>query len=90
MKQLSLGNESIAFQDGAFFKDLTLIIQDFQNSDDRSDAAADKYLARIDRCIYDSTGILTASRLLESYDNAAILVPSLTKGNVLYGPSFSK
>lgn len=91
MKQLSLGNESIAFQDGSFFKNLTLIIKDLRESGTRSKGdKADSYLSRIDRCIYDTTGILTMSTLWNDFDNAIVLIPNLTKGHVLNGPSFAK
>lgn len=90
MKHLSLGNESIAFQDGSFFKNLTLIIQDLHESGDRTPEKVDNYLSRIDSCIYESTRILTLTQLWKGTDNAMVLIPSLTKGHVLYGPSFSK
>lgn len=90
MKHLSLGNESIAFQDGSFFKNLTLIIQDLHESGDRTPEKVDNYLSRIDSCIYESTRVLTLTQLWGGVDNALVLVPNLTKGHVLYGPFFTK
>lgn len=90
MKQLTLGNESIAFQDGSFFKNIALIIEDMRGSDVRTVESVDPFLSRLDRCIYDCTGILTLTQVFKGFDSAAILIPNITKGHVLHSSNFAK
>jgi hypothetical protein len=90
MNLLFLGNESIAFQSDAFFKALTLIVKDLRDSGEKSQDAVNKFCVRVDKCIYEHTGILTNALVLNGYDNAAVAVPSLTRGNVLNRAQFNK
>ena len=90
MKQLYIGNESIAFQSGAFFKDVTAIIQAIRDNKNRTVQDMAKYLLRLDKCVYDHTGVNLNSSTLDEYDDAFVVVPMLTKGNVLNRDSFNK
>lgn len=90
MKQLHIATESIAFQTGAFFKELSIIIQDGRDAGAASEDAVRKFSIRLDQCIHKHTGITTSTRFLEDYDNAFVFLPALTRGNVLHGRSFNE
>ncbi|BAW19224.1 putative virion structural protein [Ralstonia phage RP31] len=90
MKLLNLGTESIAFQTGAFFKDLTLLVQDLRASGSSGEDAMSKFCVRIDKCISDHTGITTNTKFWPGGDNAFVVVPGLARGNVLNRMSFNK
>lgn len=90
MKQLNIATESIAFQTGAFFKDLTLIIQDAWGGATRSKEDDSKVAIRIDQCVYKHTGISVSTRFDHDWDNSCICIPSLTRGNVLNSADFNK
>lgn len=91
MKLLSLGNESIAFQSGAFFKDLALVIKDLRESTDNSRDKLSKAAVRIDKCVFDHTGISVNTYMLtQQNDEAFIALPALTRGNVLSRAAFNK
>lgn len=92
MKTLSLGNESIAFQNDAYFKDLTLIIQDYRESQAKTDDELQKVSVRLDMCTSKHTGITTSSTILSQGNGseAFIAIPSLTRGNVLSRASVNK
>lgn len=90
MKQLNIATESIAFQTGAFFKELTLILQDARASGEESEDAQGKVCVRIDQCVYKHTGITTNCRFIDDYyDNAFIILPNMARGNVLNGREFN-
>lgn len=91
MKQLSLGMESIAFQDTAFFKALTCIFTDILESGVKSDQELVPYLTRLDRCAYDFIKITTLTiSHNDTSDNFALASPSLSKGNVLNPAKFNQ
>lgn len=90
MKTLSLGNESIAFQSGAFFRDLTLIITDVRAQGSNDAGVMHKANMRIGQCINDHTGITVKANDVSFGNFAFILSPCLTRGNVLYTPTMGK
>jgi hypothetical protein len=90
MKIFNIGNESIAFQTGAFFRALIPIIQDARAAGTTDPKELGKYAVRLDQCIYDHTGITTTIKFIEDYDNDFVLIPTLTKGHVLRGADFQK
>lgn len=90
MKQLTLGNESIDFQSDALFKGITLIVTDMHAAGVTKGADMGPYLTRMDRCVYDVTGVNTLSNPWIGVDNAIVFVPNLTKGSVLNNTSFNK
>lgn len=90
MKQLTLGNESIAFQTGDFFKDLIKLITDIRDSGARTEQDFAKHMIAIDKCIFDHTGITCSSQPIPDYENAFVILPMMTKGNVLSRPDFRK
>lgn len=90
MKLLFIGTESIAFQSGAFFKDLTLLVQDLRAAGDKSQDAINKWFLRVDRSVYDHTGITTNGLFWPGGDNAAMVIPTMTRGNVLNRAEFNK
>jgi hypothetical protein len=90
MNILNIGMESIAFQSGAFFKALTLIIEDMRASGIHKVEELGKFAVRIDQCIYEHSGIMTTTRFLQNYANDYICVPSVTRGNVLNSTGFNK
>lgn len=90
MKIFNLGNESIAFQTGAFFRALIPIIMDARTAGTTDPAQLGKYAVRLDQCIYDHTGITTTIKFIPNYDNDFVLIPTLTKGHVLRGADFQK
>lgn len=90
MKQLTIATESIGFQTGAFFKELTLLVQELRNSDIINEETIAKYCTRTDQCIYKHTGISTNSLLWKKGENTVVIVPTLTRGNVLNRKDFNK
>jgi hypothetical protein len=90
MKLLELGNESIAFQTGAFFKELTSTIKDLRASGLYKPEEMGKYAVRLEQCIYKHSGITTSIRFLADYDNDFVLIPALTKGHVLNSTDWAK
>ena len=90
MKQLNIGTESIAFQTGAFFKELTLCVQDLRAVEVVKEDDIARFFVRIDQCIYKHTGISTNSKLWRGSDNAVVAMPNMTRGNVLNRASFNK
>lgn len=90
MKFLNIATESIAFQSGAFFKDLTLIVQDMRASETRDSDTRTKFSVRIDKCVSDHTGITTNTRFWHGANNSFILIPGLARGNVLNRIGFNK
>lgn len=90
MNILTIANESIAFQNDVLFKNLTLIVEDARASKADNDQVLAKYFLRIDKAIYDSTGILTDTKIMREENTALIILPALTKGNVLHKPNFRK
>lgn len=91
MKQLSIGNESIAFQNGGYFKELTTIFAELLAAGVKSAQEAAPFFTRIDRCNYDNIGIATlAGSYASAVENAFVAVPMLTKGSVLNSNNFNK
>ena len=90
MKQLNIATESIAFQTGAFFKELTLCVQDLRALEVVKDDDLTRFCVRVDQCIYKHTGISTNVKNWEGGDNAFVIIPALTRGNVLNRASFNK
>ena len=90
MKQLNIGTESIAFQTGAFFKDLTLCVQDLRAMEVKKEDDIARFCVRIDQCIYKHTGISTSVKFWQGGDNAFVALPNMTRGNVLNRASFNK
>lgn len=90
MKFLHTATESIAFQSDAFFRALTLLIQDHRETGENGEDAMNKFMVRLDKCIYDHKGIKTNTRLWVGSDNAFIVIPALTRGNVLNSREFNK
>lgn len=90
MKQLNIATESIAFQTGAFFKELTLCVQDLRAIETVKEDDLNRFCVRVDQCIYKHTGISTNAKFWQGGDNAFVLVPTLTRGNVLNRASFNK
>ena len=90
MKQLNIATESIAFQTGAFFKELTMCVQDLRALEVVKEDDLTKFCIRIDQCIYKHTGLSTNVKVWQGGDNAFVLVPSLARGNVLNRQSFNK
>lgn len=90
MKILNLANESIAFQSGSFFKDLTLIIKDIRASGLRTREDVQRYYVRIEKCIYEHTGITTSVQFVQAMANAFVLIPALGRSNVLNRGNFNK
>lgn len=89
MKLLNLGNESIAFQSGDFFRDLTLIVTDLRTLG-RTDDSLTKARDRITKCIYDHTGIVVRYNEARFGDDAFILIPAMARGNVLNHHEYAK
>lgn len=90
MKQLQLATESIAFQSGAFFKELTHIVQDMHAARTNSSQTFAPYATRFEQCIYRHSGINTLMRAVAMGDNASVAIPALTRGNVLNSAEYAK
>jgi 5-hydroxyisourate hydrolase-like protein (transthyretin family) len=89
MKILNIGNESIAFQSGAFFRDVTLIVTDLRAMGASTDSMA-KARERITKCIYDHTGIVVRANDIQNSDDAFIMIPAMSRGNVLNHHEYAK
>jgi hypothetical protein len=90
MKLLNIATESIAFQTGAFFKEVTLLCQDIRELDARTPQEMAKFFTRIDQCVYKHTGITTSANFWPGADNACVIMPTLTRGNVLHRGEFNE
>lgn len=90
MKQLNIATESIAFQTGAFFKELTLCVQDLRDIEVAKEDDITRFCVRVDQCIYKNTGISTNVKFWKGGRNAFVLVPTLARGNVLNRMEFGK
>lgn len=90
MKQLNIATESIAFQTGAFFKELTACVQDLRAIEVVKEDDLSRFCVRVDQCIYKHTGISTNVKFWQGGDNAFVIIPTLTRGNVLNRMSFNK
>jgi hypothetical protein len=90
MKQLNIATESIAFQTGSFFKELTSHVKELRALEIVKSEDIEKTCVRIDQCIYKHTGISATTKLWQGSDNAIVMVPTLARGNVLNRAEYNK
>ena len=90
MKTLSLGNETIAFQSGAFYKDLTLIFQDLRAQGSNVESVMHNANIRVGQCISNHTGITVKPNDVSFGDYAFIILPCTGRGNVINNAQYGK
>lgn len=90
MKNLSLGNETIAFQNGDFFKELTIIFQDLRAQGSSSEAVMHNANLRVGQCISKHTGITVKPNDVSFGDYAFIMLPCTGRANVINSLQYSK
>ncbi len=82
MKSLSLATESIAFQTGAFFNELKIIIEEARVGAMSNEVMLKTSMA-IANCVKKHTNISTVVRYIDNWDNAGIMLPTLSPRNIL-------
>lgn len=87
MKVLNLGLESISFQSGAFYRELTEIITKARAGDVKDKKAREEVGKQIALCTAKHTNIQTTVEFIDNFDNACVYPKFFTPENVLYNHS---
>ena len=89
MKILNLGLETIAFQKGQFYKDLTdIIVRARAGSKDK--ASEEQVAKDIALCTAKYTNIQVTVEFINNFNNACIYPSIFTKESVFYGQGMAK
>lgn len=90
MENLSAALESISFQGDSFFKALTKIVQAARVGG-QNDISADRFKMDLSKTVAEYTNILILPRFITAgFDNAFVIVPRLTPGNILHKPEVNE
>lgn len=90
MEHLNIATESIAFQTGLLYKELTAIFKDCHSVAKHTEESLNAIFTRVSKVTLEHTGISTMVQQYPGSDNAFVLIPALAKGHVLNNVNFNQ